>query len=145
MSANTGLAPTYRMALTLAAKVNEGTSTSCPGPHARPFKIRCSAAVPELTATAWGTPAYSAMRCSNSSTLGPSARRPERRTSVTTSTSVSSISGADIEIAGLEIRVSGLIGHLGDGPPRGAPVHPLPHADVLYDDSEGGGACQRTI
>ena len=123
MSANTGLAPTYRMALMLAAKVNEGTRTSSPGPHPRPFKIRCSAAVPELTATAWGTPRYSAMRCSNSSALGPSARRPERRTSATASTSVSSISGADIEIAGLEIRLSEPIGYLGDGPPRGDPLH----------------------
>jgi hypothetical protein len=45
-----------RTALATAMKVNEGTMTSSPGPMLSARIARCSAAVPELTAMAWGTP-----------------------------------------------------------------------------------------
>ncbi len=51
MSANTGVAPSYRAALALAAKVMAGTMTSSPGPRFSARMAQCRAAVPELTAT----------------------------------------------------------------------------------------------
>jgi len=44
----------------LAMKVNPGTITSSPGPTSRPTSAVSRADVPEFTATAWRTPAYSA-------------------------------------------------------------------------------------
>ena len=51
MSANTGVAPVSATELAVAAKVNDGTMTSSPGPMPAASRPRCSAAVPELTAT----------------------------------------------------------------------------------------------
>ena len=52
MSTKTGLAPTDLMEFAVATKVNDGTSTSSPGLTSIAYREACSAAVPELTATA---------------------------------------------------------------------------------------------
>src|ERR1700723_2809832 len=75
--------------------VKEGTSTSSPSeiPSARIH--RCSALVPELTATTSEAPTYRDIACSNSSTLGPRLRFGVRRTVATASISWSVTSGDD--------------------------------------------------
>ena len=50
ISANTGTAPTYKTALTVATNVSAGTSTSSPGPIPKAARQRCNPAVQELTA-----------------------------------------------------------------------------------------------
>ena len=52
MSAKTGLAPTKRGALAVAANVKTGTITSSPGPMFKARIARCKAAVQLFTATA---------------------------------------------------------------------------------------------
>ena len=52
MSTKTGLAPTDLTEFAVATKVNDGTSTSSPGLISIAYREACSAAVPELTATA---------------------------------------------------------------------------------------------
>ena len=52
MSASTGVAPVCRMALSVAQKVNGVVTTSSRGAAPAASSERCSAAVPELTATA---------------------------------------------------------------------------------------------
>src|SRR5665647_1258963 len=51
MSAKTGVAPVSATELAVAAKVNDGTMTSSPGPIPAASRPRCSPEVPELTAT----------------------------------------------------------------------------------------------
>src|SRR4051794_8876869 len=51
MSAKTGVAPVRATELAVAAKVNDGTITSSPGPTPAARRPRCSPEVPELTAT----------------------------------------------------------------------------------------------
>ncbi len=58
MSANTGVAPQYRTAAAVAAKVKEGTTTSSPGPTPAARYARCSAAVQLFTATACLAPSW---------------------------------------------------------------------------------------
>ena len=51
MSANTGRAPVSATALAVAAKLNDGTTTSSPGPIPSATSASSRALVPELTAT----------------------------------------------------------------------------------------------
>ncbi len=51
MSAKTGVAPVSATELAVAANVNDGTTTSCPGPTPAASRPRCWPEVPELTAT----------------------------------------------------------------------------------------------
>ena len=52
MSANTGMAPAWRIAPAVATKVREGTITSSPGTSPAAAQIRWRAAVQLVTATA---------------------------------------------------------------------------------------------
>ncbi len=52
LSINTGVAPRYTIGFTLATNVRVLTRTSSAGPTPTNRSARCSAAVPELTATA---------------------------------------------------------------------------------------------
>ncbi len=61
--------------------------------------IRCRAEVPLLTATACLTPTYSAIRSSNSGSLGPKLRWGVRNTETTASISLSVISGRANDIS----------------------------------------------
>jgi hypothetical protein len=56
ISTNTGVARACRTALAAAMKVNDGRITSSPSPIPSASSPRCSPAVPELSATACGTP-----------------------------------------------------------------------------------------
>ncbi len=53
ISTKTGFAPVDTTALAVATKVKEGTSTSSPFLISKAYNAACSAAVPELTATAY--------------------------------------------------------------------------------------------
>ena len=56
-SAKTGVAPVYAIALTVATKVIDGTTTSSPGPRPAAAQMRCRPAVPLATASACRAPA----------------------------------------------------------------------------------------
>src|SRR5919204_1206140 len=88
-SAKTGVAPVYAIALTVATKVIDGTTTSSPGPSPAPAQIRCSAAVPFVAASACGAPVYAANSRSSASVSGPMLSQPERYTSATAAMSSS--------------------------------------------------------
>ena len=77
-SANTGVAPVYAMALTVATKVIDGTTTSSPGPSPAVAQIRCRAAVPLATASACRAPTYAANSRSSAAVCGPMLSQPER-------------------------------------------------------------------
>src|SRR5690606_22032791 len=81
MSTKTGFAPTYSTLLAVAAKVSEGTSTSSPGPIPAASRMRCSAAVQELTATQSGRPWAAAKASSKARTRGPIVIQPLSTTS----------------------------------------------------------------
>ena len=71
MSANTGVAPVSATELAVAAKVNDGTMTSSPGPMPAASSPRCSPDVPEFTATqARPRPKCSANSCLERGDLG---------------------------------------------------------------------------
>src|SRR4051794_7079631 len=93
MSANTGVAPARQTALADAAKENEGRITSSPGPIPMPSSARCSAEVPELTATQCRPSTSAENSFSNAATSGPCATMPERRTRSTAARSSSPIRG----------------------------------------------------
>ena len=67
--------------------------TSSPGPTPSPSRERCSAAVPEATASTCSAPTYSANRSSSSAVRGPVVSQPDRRVSVTAAISSSPIAG----------------------------------------------------
>ena len=56
MSASTGVAPAWMMALTVAQKVIGVVMTSSPGPTPEASSDRCNAAVQEFSAIAWRAP-----------------------------------------------------------------------------------------
>jgi hypothetical protein len=56
MSTNTGVAPAYWIAAAVATNVNGTVTTSSPAPMPAASSARCSALVPELTATASAAP-----------------------------------------------------------------------------------------
>src|SRR2546425_10422492 len=94
MSAKTGRAPTNSAALAEATKVKGDEISSSPSLRPCASIVRCRAAVPELTATAWATPHHAANSDSNFSTSGPCASCPLSRTASTARRSSSPISGA---------------------------------------------------
>ena len=77
MSQKTGVAPTYLIQFTEAAKVNEGQSTSSPdcNPHVKHAK--CKASVQFDTLIACFTCIIDTNNCSNSSHLGPVEIQPD--------------------------------------------------------------------
>src|SRR4029079_17255016 len=124
-STSTGVAPTWAITSALAANVHVGTMTSSPGPTPIASSARCSAAVAELTATAFGNPTNAANASSNSLTRGPVVSHPESRTARTASFSRSVIDGrangrnascARGSLMGLVVKVPGPCGATsGDG------------------------------
>ena len=93
MSAKTGVAPTRRTALAVAAKENDGTITSSPGPMPSAISVSCSAEVPELTATQCRPSTSAENSSSNAATSGPCTTMPLRSTRTAASISSSPITG----------------------------------------------------
>src|SRR5689334_61488 len=106
MSTKTGVAPTSRMVLPVAAKLNGVVITSSPAPMPCANSATCSAAVPDETATASDTPHSSAKRRSNSSTCLPWANCPDASTFATASCSSGLICGWDIAVILLPSRLT---------------------------------------
>ena len=79
----------------LAEATNEygDVITSSPSPRPAIAQSRCSPAVPDETAAAYGAPTFSAKSSSKRSIAGPSESRPDRSTSSTSSSSRSSTYG----------------------------------------------------
>ena len=71
MSANTTVAPVYRIAFADAMNVNDGTMTSSPGPTSIEASARCKPVVQEVVAMPCLAPTYAATAFSKSATLGP--------------------------------------------------------------------------
>src|SRR5262245_32138243 len=71
MSAKIGTAPVCTTTLAVAQNVSGVVMTSWPAPTSAPSSARCSAAVHELTATAYGAPTKRAKATSNAWTRGP--------------------------------------------------------------------------
>src|SRR5690606_36878356 len=80
MSTNTGRAPARTTAFAVAAKLNDGTTTSSPCPIPTASSANSSALVPELTATQGRPTTCSANSASNAATSGPCASIPDVRT-----------------------------------------------------------------
>lgn len=80
--------------MAVAGHVSEGTITSSPGRTPSAASTRCSPAVAESTATAYGAPTDRANAPSNSAACGPEASHPERSTATTAAISSSSMVGA---------------------------------------------------
>ena len=94
MSAKTGVAPVSATEFAVAAKVNDGTMTSSPGPTPAASRPRCRPDVPELTATqVRPSTSASANSCSKAATSGPWATMPERSTRSTAARSSSPMIG----------------------------------------------------
>src|ERR1700682_3782834 len=82
-SANTGVAPWYKMQLAVAQKVMGVVIASSPGPSPAANAAPCNAAVPELKLTACRAPTRAANRSSNSAIFGPVVSQSDFRTSTT--------------------------------------------------------------
>src|SRR5437763_1700031 len=76
MSANTTVAPVYRIAFAEAMNVNDGTMTSSPGPTPAVASARCRPVVQEVVAIPCFAPTYDATAFSNSATFGPWVTHP---------------------------------------------------------------------
>src|SRR5205807_10215349 len=76
MSANTTVAPVYRIAFADAMNVNDGTMTSSPGPTSIEASARCKPVVQEVVAMPCFAPTYAATAFSNSATFGPWVTQP---------------------------------------------------------------------
>src|SRR4051812_28059136 len=81
MSANTGVAPSWRTTLASATNVSEGITTSSPGDTPTAFNASSKAAVPFATANAFSTAAAAANARSKAAVRGPIDNQPESRTS----------------------------------------------------------------
>src|SRR3990170_1629030 len=92
-STKTGVAPTCVITLAVAAKVIGVVITSAPGLIPEAIMAKCKPAVQELTARAYLQPAYFLNFSSNLATLGPVESQPERKESITSFISGSSIMG----------------------------------------------------
>ena len=75
-SASTGVAPAWMMALTVAQNVSGVVMTSSPGRSPAASRLRCRAAVQELSATAWSTPLVRREGTLEPGYLGPGADPP---------------------------------------------------------------------
>ena len=93
ISASTGVAPTCRIACTVAQNVMGLVITSWPAPIFRLARAMWRAAVAELTAMAWGASTYSLNSRSKSATRGPVVSHPDLRVSTTSLISSSPIDG----------------------------------------------------
>src|SRR5438270_12208068 len=71
-STNTGVAPVYLIAETVAINDIDTVITSSPGPIPAASSATCSALVPVFTATAYFTLCLAANSSSNATTSGPS-------------------------------------------------------------------------
>src|ERR1700686_2743505 len=71
MSANTGVAPWYKMQLAVAQKVMGVVIASSPGPKPPANAAPCKAALPELKLIAYFAPPRAENRSSNSPTFDP--------------------------------------------------------------------------
>src|SRR4029077_14901427 len=89
-SANTGVAPWYKMQLAVAQKVMGVVIASSPGPSQAANAAPCNAAVPELKLIAYFAPTRAENRSSNSPTFGPVVSQSDFRTSTTAWISASS-------------------------------------------------------
>src|ERR1017187_7736441 len=89
-SANTGVAPWYKMQLAVAQKVMGVVIASSPGASPAANAAPCKAAVPELKLTAYRAPTQAANRSSNSATFGPVVNQSDFKTSTTVWISASS-------------------------------------------------------
>src|SRR6266536_839977 len=76
MSANTTVAPVYRIAFAEAMNVNDGTMTSSPGPTPAVASARWRPVVQEVVAIPCFAPTYDATAFSNSATFGPWVTHP---------------------------------------------------------------------
>ena len=76
MSANWGVAPTYKAQLALATNVLGVVMTLSPGPTLAARQARCNAAVPLDTATAYFAPTYRATAFLEFRNLRPLGQRP---------------------------------------------------------------------
>src|SRR5918992_2624109 len=92
-STNTGAAPQWTTTFAVAGQVIGLVITSSPGPTPRATSDRCSAAVPEDTASTCSTSRYWESRCSSSAARGPVVSQPERIASATASISPSPSAG----------------------------------------------------
>src|SRR5918992_1486109 len=92
-STNTGAAPQWTTTFAVAGQVIGLVITSSPGPTPRATSDRCSAAVPEDTASTCSTSRYWESRCSSSAARGPVVSQPERIVSATASISSSPTAG----------------------------------------------------
>src|SRR5260370_35411264 len=82
-SANTGVAPWYKMQLAVAQNVIGVVIASSPGPRPAANAAPCNAAVPELKLTACRAPTHAANRSSNSTIFRPVVSQSDSRTSTT--------------------------------------------------------------
>src|SRR5262249_50115562 len=98
-SAKTGVAPSRMKQFADATNESGDVITSSPGPTPAMWQSMCRPAVPLETATAYGAPTRSASASSKRWIHGPSDRRPDRRTSRTSSSSRSSIHGRESGIS----------------------------------------------
>src|SRR2546430_2734910 len=92
-SAKTGVAPQCTITFAVAGHVIDVVITSSPGPMPSATSDRCSAAVPEETASTCFASRYSRMRASSSAVRGPVVSQPERSVAATASISASGIAG----------------------------------------------------
>ena len=92
-STSTGRAPTSATTFAVAGNVYAGTITSSPGPIPSASAARCSAAVPDDTATACSTSHARATSASSSATFGPIVSCPVPSTSATSASSSAPTSG----------------------------------------------------
>src|SRR5437762_327696 len=77
MSANTTVAPVWRIAFADAMNVNDGTITSSPGPMPAVARARCRPVVQDVVAMPCFAPTYDATAFSNSATFGPWVTHPD--------------------------------------------------------------------
>ena len=92
-SQKTGVAPQCSITLAVAGHVIGLVITSSPGPTPSARRARCSAAVPDASASTCSASRYAAIRSSSSAARGPVVSQPERSVSATAATSSSPIAG----------------------------------------------------
>src|SRR5436190_540813 len=92
-SAKTGVAPQWTITFAVAGHVIELVITSSPGPTPSATSERCSAAVPDETASTCFASRNSRIRASSSAVRGPVVNQPERSVSETAAISSSVIAG----------------------------------------------------
>src|SRR5262245_55804898 len=92
-SAKTGVAPACTITFAVAGHVIGVVITSSPGPTPSATSERCSAAVPDASASTCSASRNSLMRSSSRAALGPLVSQPERSVAVTAAISSSPIAG----------------------------------------------------